>query len=70
VSVTLTIAAVVAAGVGATFLYLGYRDAPMLTTASSINDWNAAATRNAAFGWTFGGVALGAGAAAGFVAMH
>jgi tetratricopeptide (TPR) repeat protein len=70
VAITLTIAAVVAAGVGATFFYLGYRDAPTLTSASSINEWNAAATRSAALAWTFGGVAVGAGVAAGFVAMH
>ncbi len=70
VVVTLSIAAVVAAGVGATFFYLGYRDAPTLTMASGVNEWNAAATRNAALGWSFGGVAVGAGVAAAFVAMH
>lgn len=55
--VLLGAAAVVAAGLAATFLYLGFRPAPRLDRADEINDWNGAASRNAATGWSLTGAA-------------
>ena len=45
-------AGLVAAGIGGGFLYLGFRPAPRLDRATDINTWNAAASRNAAVGWS------------------
>lgn len=53
-------ASVVAAGSSAAFFYLGYRGAPALMGAAETNQWNSAASRNAALAWTFGVVALAA----------
>lgn len=60
VPIVLLVAGVVAAGLGATFLGLGYRAPPTLTAASDINAWNSSASTQTALGWTL----VGTGAAA------
>lgn len=70
VTVLLIATATVAAAVGATFLGLGFRGPPAATSAAEVNAWNAGASRNAALGWSLGGLAVGVGVAAVLVAVR
>lgn len=59
-AVVLLAVGVVAAGIGTTFLGLGYGAPPTLTSATQINAWNQGANTQVAVGWSL----LGAGVAA------
>jgi hypothetical protein len=70
VTITLIAASVAAAGLGATFLGLGFRAPPAFSTAAAATGWNQGAAVNVGLGWTFAGLAVGSGVAAAVVATR